>query len=123
MWPENLNLSFWGPLGGQNLQIYAFWFPGGPERLNINLYLSLLVFWRARNRKFKLLGPPGVARKLKFKLLGPPGGANTFKSTFSGPPGSPESLNINLYLGFLGFWRARDLKFMLLGPPWGGQKV
>ena len=119
--PDNFNLGFWGPWGTNTFK--SFWPPGCPESLNINLYLSFLVFWRAGKHKFKLLGPPGVARKLKFKLLGPSGGAKTFNSTFSGPPGSPESLNINLYLSFLGFWMARKLKFKLLGPPWGGHKA
>ena len=65
--------------------------PGGPENLNINLYLSFLGFWTARNPKFKLLGSLGGARKLKFNLLGPPWVANTFKSKLSGVPGGPAA--------------------------------
>ena len=81
------------------------------------------MFWKARKHKFKLLGPPGVAIKLKFKFLGPPGGGKTFKSKLSGPPGGPESLNINLDLRFLGFWKARNHKFKILGPFGGARKL
>ena len=64
--------------------------PGGPESLNINLYLSFLWFWRARNLKFKLLGPLGGARKLTFKLLGPPGGPKPSNLSFLALPGAPK---------------------------------
>ena len=49
--------------------------------------------------------------------------AKTFKSKLYGPPGGIENLNINLYLSFLGFWRARKLKFKLLGPPGEARKL
>ena len=65
--------------------------PGGPENVNINLYLSFLGFWRARKLKFKLLGPPGEARKLKFMLLGDPGGAKPSNLCFLALPGAQEA--------------------------------
>ncbi len=97
--------------------------PGGPESLNVNLYLSFLGFWRARKLKHLLLGPPGGARNLKSKVLGPRGGPKPSNLRFLALPRGTESLNINLYLGFLGFWKARNRKFMFLGPPGAARKL
>ena len=82
-----------------NLRFLAF--PGAQKPFIYKFIFKFFGFWRARNLKFKLLGPLGVAK--------------TFKSTLAGPPWSPESLDISLYLSFLGFWRARKLKFKFLG--------
>jgi hypothetical protein len=65
--------------------------PGGPESLNINLYLGFLGFWNARNLKFKFVGPPGEARKLKFMLLGHPGGPKPSNLSFLAFPGAQKA--------------------------------
>ena len=70
-----------------------------------------------------LLGPLGGARKLKFKVLGPRGGPKPSNLGFLALPRGTESLNINLYSGFLGFWKARKLKFRFLGLPGAARKL
>ena len=64
--------------------------PGGPENLNINLYLSFFGFWTASNPKFTVWGPLGGARKLKFKVLGPPGGPQPSNLRFLAFPGAQK---------------------------------